>query len=111
MSTFNHVGHLTLVPEGSAEQIDAIANGLLGLPGQIDGLLSAEVVRDAGLTEGNATFRFHMRFVSEDAWRAYGQHPAHVAVVKGSIGPVLVSKAFVQFSDDDVRSASISLVS
>ena len=103
---FNHVGHLTLAPDASDEQIEAILTGLLGLPGQIDGLLEARVVRDAGLTDGNATLRFHMRFVSEDAWRAYGKHPAHVAVVTQHIGPVLGSKAFVQYDDADVRVAS-----
>lgn len=58
------------------------------------------------LTEGNATLRFHMRFESEDAWRAYGKHPAHVAVVTTHIGPVLGSKAFVQYDDADVRTAT-----
>ena len=103
---FNHVGHLTLAPDASDEQIEAILTGLLGLPGQIDGLLEARVVRDAGLTDGNATLRFHMRFVSEDAWRAYGTDPAHVAVVTEHIKPVLASKAFVQYDDADVRVAT-----
>lgn len=104
---FNHVGHLTLVPEVTDLQIDAIASALLALPGQIPGLLGGEVVRDAGLVEGNATVRFHMRFDSEAAWRAYGTHPAHVAVVKEHIGPVLAGKAFVQYDDAAVRAASV----
>ena len=103
---FNHVGHLTLAPEADDARIEAILAGLLGLPGQIDGLVEAQVVRDAGLTAGNATLRFHMRFDSEDAWRAYGKHPAHVAVVTTHIGPVLASKAFVQYDDVDVRVAT-----
>jgi heme-degrading monooxygenase HmoA len=103
---FNHVGHLTLAPEADDAQIEAILIGLLALPGQIDGLVEAHVVRDAGLTDGNATLRFHMRFASEDAWRAYGKHPAHVAVVTAHIGPVLGSKAFVQYDDADVRVAT-----
>ena len=102
---FNHVGHLTLIPEATDEQIEAILAGLLALPGQIEGLVGAETVRDAGLTDGNATLRFHMRFESEAAWRAYGQHPAHVAVVTDHIGPVLGSKAFVQYDDTAVRTA------
>jgi heme-degrading monooxygenase HmoA len=103
---FNHVGHLTLVPDADDAQVEAILAGLLALPGQIDGLAEAHVVRDAGLTDGNATLRFHMRFESEDAWRAYGKHPAHVAVVTTHIGPVLGSKAFVQYDDADVRVAT-----
>lgn len=100
---FNHVGHLTLKPEVTSDEVEAILAGLLSLPGQIDGLASADVVRDAGLTEGNATVRFHMRFDSEASWRAYGAHPAHVAVVKELIGPALASKAFVQYADADQR--------
>ena len=103
---FNHVGHLTLAPETTDAQVEAILTGLLGLPSQIDGLVEAQAVRDAGLTDGNATLRFHMRFVSEDAWRAYGSHPAHVAVVTDHIKPVLGSKAFVQYDDADVRVAT-----
>lgn len=102
---FNHVGHLFLKPEVTDEQLDGIAEGLLGLHGQIDGLLSALVVRDAGFTDGNCTMRFHMRFDSEASWRAYGSHPAHVAVVKTHIGPVLAQKAFVQYDDADARTA------
>lgn len=102
---FNHVGHLTLVPEATDEQVAGIVDGLVGLHGQVDGLLSAQVVRDAGLSEGNATLRFHMRFDAQPAWEAYRTHPAHVAVVKTHIGPVLGSKAFVQYDDADVRTA------
>ena len=103
---FNHVGHLTLSPEATDAQVEAILTGLLALPGQVPGLVEGQAVRDAGLTEGNATLRFHMRFESEDAWRAYGSHPAHVAVVTEHIKPVLASKAFVQYDDADVRSAT-----
>jgi len=102
---FNHVGHLTLAPEVTDEQVAGIVDGLVGLHGQVDGLVSAQVVRDAGLSEGNATLRFHMRFDAQPSWEAYRTHPAHVAVVKNHIGPVLVSKAFVQYDDADVRSA------
>ena len=91
---FHHVGHLTL--DATPEQVEAIGTGLLGLPGQVPGLLAAEVAPDAGLGEGNATLRFHLRFTDEAAWRAYGTHPAHVAVVGELVKPVLVAKAFVQ---------------
>lgn len=100
---FNHVGHLFLTADVTSAQLDAIADGLLALPGEVPGLLSAEAVADAGLTEGNASLRFHMRFVDQEAWEGYKTHPAHVAVIKERIGPVLVSKAFVQYDDAAVR--------
>lgn len=103
---FNHVGHLTLVPDADETQVEAILGALLTLPGQIDGLREAHVVRDAGLQDGNATLRFHMRFESRAAWEGYRTHPAHVAVIKDHIGPVLGSKAFVQCDDSDARSAT-----
>lgn len=102
---FNHVGHLTLSPDATDAQVEAILTGLLGLPGRVEGLVEAQAVRDAGLTAGNATLRFHMRFESEDAWRAYGSHPAHVAVVTEHIKPVLAAKAFVQYDDAALRTA------
>jgi hypothetical protein len=103
---FNHVGHLTLSPDAGDARLDAIASGLLGLPGVVDGLVEAQVVRDAGLVEGNASLRFQMRFESQAAWEAYKTHPAHVAVVQEHIGPVLVAKAFVQYDDAALRVAT-----
>ena len=103
---FHHVGHLTLADGATAEQVEAILGGLLTLPGQIDGLAEARVVRDAGLTAGNATLRFHMVFASREAWQAYGSHPAHVALITDHIKPVLGSKAFVQYDDADERVAT-----
>lgn len=102
---FNHVGHLFLAEGTTDEQIAGIVDGLVALHGQVDGLLSAQVVRDAGLTAGNCDLRFHMRFDTQASWEAYRTHPAHVAVVKTHIGPVLGSKAFVQYDDADVRTA------
>ncbi|MEU5842168.1 Dabb family protein [Rhodococcus sp. NPDC047139] len=99
---FNHVGHLTLVPHATSAHIGGIVDALLDLPEHIEGLVSAQVVRDAGLVEGNATLRFHMRFGSRDDWAAYRTHPAHVAVVTERIGPILESKSFVQYDDSEV---------
>jgi hypothetical protein len=100
---FNHVGHLTLSPGSTSEDVDRISDALLGLPGAIPGLVQAEVVGDAGLSEGNATLRFHMRFGRRADWEAYRSHPAHVAVVSEHVAPVLAAKAFVQYDDTNVR--------
>ncbi|GGL17406.1 Dabb family protein [Nocardia jinanensis] len=104
---FNHVGHLTLVPETTDAQIEGIADALLALPDRIDGLVSAEVVRDAGLSDGNATLRFHLRFEAQPAWEAYRTHPAHVAVIADHIAPVVSAKAFVQYDDNTVRTSGV----
>ncbi|MET0297777.1 MAG: Dabb family protein [Microbacterium sp.] len=91
-----HIGLLTLIDSATVEDRRAIADGLLGLVGRIDGLERVEVGTDLGLKEGNGDVLFRLTFASEDAWRAYGAHPAHQAVVTGAIAPVLASKAFVQ---------------
>jgi hypothetical protein len=107
---FNHVGHLTLVPEATDTQIEGIADALLALPDRIDGLLAAEVVRDAGLSDGNATLHFHLRFEGQHAWEAYRTHPAHIAVIGDHIAPVLSTKAFVQYDDNTVRTVGVEVV-
>jgi len=99
-----HIGMLTLVEAATAADRQAIADGLLGLVGQIDGLQRVEVGTDLGLTEGNGDVLFRLEFASEDAWRAYATHPAHRAVIVERIAPVLASKAFVQVGDfEEVR--------
>ncbi len=102
---FNHVGHLTLRSDVTVAQMEGIVSGLLSLPDQVPGLVGAEVVSDAGLSEGNATLRFAMTFTSQRDWEAYRTHPAHVAVIGTHIAPVLISKAFVQYEDSAVRKA------
>ncbi|WP_244929226.1 Dabb family protein [Nocardioides sp. W7] len=94
---------MTLVPDSTEEQVEAILEGLLALPGLVDGLVEAQVVRDAGLAEGNAALRFQMVFDSQASWWEYGSHPAHLALIGEHIKPVLAAKAFVQFDDSDVR--------
>ncbi len=93
---FNHIGMLTLTETATAGDRAAIATGLTGLVGQIDGLVSAKVATDLGLTEGNAGVVFILEFASEQAWREYGAHPAHKAVIASAIAPVLQAKAFIQ---------------
>jgi hypothetical protein len=91
-----HIGMLTLRADAPPDARARIREGLEALPGVVPGLLGADVREDLGLKEGNAALLFRMSFESEDAWRAYGSHPAHVAVIREAIAPVLESKAFVQ---------------
>ncbi|MFB8385719.1 Dabb family protein [Microbacterium sp. NPDC055910] len=93
---FTHIGMLTLADDATPEHRQAISDGLTGLAGLIDGLVAVRVGIDLGLTEGNADVLFQLEFDSEDAWRSYGAHPAHKAVIAESIAPVLKSKSFVQ---------------
>lgn len=91
-----HVGLLTL--EGPAAAV-SVKEGLEALLGVVPGLERVRVGLDAGLKEGNGSLVFALDFASEDDWRGYGAHPAHVAVIQERIAPHLVSKAFVQLTD------------
>lgn len=93
---FEHIGMLQLTPEASPEQRTAIVDGLHALVGAIPGLLEAHAGQDAGLREGNADITFRMVFAEKAAWEAYGSHPAHVAVIRERIAPVLQAKLFAQ---------------
>ena len=63
-----------------------IKEGLEGLVGQVPGLLSAHVQYEklAGCT---ADVMLDSEFESEEALRAYKDHPAHVAVADGKVRP------------------------
>ena len=63
-----------------------IKEGLEGLVGQVPGLLSAHVQYEklAGCT---ADVMLDSAFESEEALRAYKDHPAHVAVADGKVRP------------------------
>jgi len=91
-----HMGMLTLVESSTLADREFIRDGLEALVGVVPGLEKADVRFDLGLKEGNAALVFAMTFDSEESWRGYGAHPAHVAVVQERIAPVLASKAFVQ---------------
>lgn len=94
----DHIGMLTLKTGADPAPI---AEGLRALVGQVPGLLRAQVRTDLGLKDDNASLLFQMSFESEQAWRDYGTHPAHLAVIKERIAPVLESKAFVQARHDN----------
>lgn len=99
---FSHVGMLTLVPEATSANRDAIVEGLSDLVGVIDGLIRVRAHLDAGLTEGNASLIFILEFEDQGSWEAYRSHEAHVAVITTHIAPFIASKAFIQSSGPGV---------
>ncbi|WP_326696865.1 Dabb family protein [Streptomyces sp. NBC_01754] len=91
-----HIGTLTLRPDTGADARTAIRDGLDALVGQVPGLLAMRVHEDAGLRDGTADLVFLADFGDEDAWRAYADHPAHLALAASVIRPVLAGAVFVQ---------------
>lgn len=77
---------------------DRIRTALLALPAQIPQIASYEVVTDVGLADTNHDMALLASFADEAAWRTYQQHPAHQAVVRDVITPVLAARAAIQYT-------------
>lgn len=91
-----HIGVLTLTPAATDADRQAIADGLAGLLGVVDGLIAVRTATGLGLRPGTADVVFELTFASQHAWEAYGSHPAHQAVIAERIAPVLQDKVFAQ---------------
>lgn len=94
-----HIGVLTLTPAATGADRQAIADGLAGLLGVIDGLVAVRTATSLGLRPGSADVVFELTFDSRQAWEAYSDHPAHKALIAERIAPVLQDKAFAQVAD------------
>lgn len=94
-----HIGLLTLTPAATDTDRQAIADGLARLVGIIDGLVAARTATTLGLRPGTADVVFELTFASRQAWEAYGEHPAHKALIAERIAPVLQGKVFAQVAN------------
>jgi Stress responsive A/B Barrel Domain len=94
---FRHVVLLRLVPEATAEQRQAVLDGLATLPGQIPELRSYVFGPDAGVNEGNFDLAVVADFDDVDRYRVYATHPVHLAVIAERIRPILADRAAVQY--------------
>jgi hypothetical protein len=92
-----HVSVLTFVPGTSERDIAGLEAALSALPGQIPELTEYRFGRDAGLSDGNATFGIVADFPSVEAFLAYRDHPAHQAVLRETITPILAHRSAVQY--------------
>lgn len=87
---------LTFRDDTPAERLDAIVDGLRGLPGAIDAIENYEVGLDAGLAEGNATMAIVADFASVEDYQTYRDHPAHIAVINDLIMEYISGRSAVQ---------------
>lgn len=94
---FRHIVLLTLRPDATVEDRDAIVDGLRALPATVGSLRSYEVGVDLGLAGDNATIAVVADFDDREGWEAYRDHPDHVAVIEERIRPVLASRMASQF--------------
>ena len=93
-----HVSVLTFADDATDEQIDAVATALRALPATIPELRDYRVGRDLGIDPGNGSFVVIGDFDDEDGYRAYRDHPDHVAVARAHILPILAGRTAAQYT-------------
>ncbi len=77
--------------------VEAVLEGLAGLPGAIPELRSYVFGSDAGLNEGNFDLGIVADFDSAEGYLVYRDHPAHLAVIAERIAPILAARSAVQY--------------
>jgi len=92
-----HVVCLTWTDDATPEAVAAVEAGLAELPARIPELRAYRFGTDLGLASGNADFAVVADFDDADGWRRYTDHPAHQAVLRDRIRPILASRVAVQF--------------
>lgn len=96
-----HIILWTLNPELSLEEKAAvkagIKAGLEGLVGKVPGLVEVKVNIDGRLDSSNADVMLDSTLESEEALKAYAQHPAHVEVADTKVRPYTVQRACLDY--------------
>ena len=95
-----HVALFRFKPETTDEQIEAAMIALSTLPDQIDVLRKFRFGPDAGITEGAWDFAVVAVLDDADNYVAYRDDPAHVAVLRDYIAPLISEAARIQFESE-----------
>jgi hypothetical protein len=91
-----HVFLMSLKPDASAKQRQALLDGIARLPAEIDGIVSFGSGVDLGLSSGNAEMALLALFEDEQAWKSYLAAPAHRRLASELVSPVLESGMAIQ---------------
>jgi hypothetical protein len=83
----------------TAEQLAAVRAGLDGLPGQVPSIRSYVHGPDLGLGDDRWDYVVVASFDDADGYHAYVDHPAHDAVRRERIRPLLADRAHIQIDD------------
>ena len=92
-----HVALFRFKPETTNEQIAAAMDALSTLSDQIEVLRKFRYGPDASITEGTWDFAVIAVLDNADDYIAYRDHPAHVAVLRDHIAPIIFEAARIQF--------------
>lgn len=94
---FRHTLMLRFTDDATADQKQAVLDGLASMPQRIDVIRRYEFGIDLGLGDGNPDLALVADFDSEDDWRTYSNHPDHLAMIKSAIAPVAKEAFRVQY--------------
>jgi hypothetical protein len=92
-----HVVTFRWQEDATDQQKLQVAADLATLPPLMTGLVSFQCGVDGGLVPGNADFAVTADFDDADAYLAYRNHPAHLAVMERTVNPILEQRTAVQF--------------
>jgi len=95
-----HVALFRFKPDTTDEQVEAAMVAISALPDQIDGLRKFRFGPDAGITEGAWDFAVVAVVESADDYVAYRDNPAHVAVLRDYLAPLISEAARIQFESE-----------
>lgn len=91
-----HVSLLTWSDAATAEALAALERDLAALPGLIPELRHYTFGADLGAADGNADYVIIADLDDLDAWRRYQEHPAHQALLRDRIRPILATRTAAQ---------------
>lgn len=87
-------------PGTTAEQRQAVLDGLAGLPGKVPEIRNFQFGEDAGLVEGNFDLAVVAEFDDEAGYLAYAENTDHLAFIAECVKPVIAQRCAVQFAAD-----------
>jgi hypothetical protein len=95
---FRHVVMFRFRPEASAEQRQAMAESLSGLPAAVPQIRRYVIGPDARELEGNWDFVIVADFDTVEDWRIYTADATHQQVITERIRPIIAERAAVQYT-------------
>ena len=96
-SMLRHVVLLKFTDEATDADVQAIIEGLEGLPAIIPEIESYSVGVDAGISEGNVSFAIVGEFADAAAYEVYAQNSVHLDVIATRIKPFVAQRTAVQY--------------
>ncbi len=97
MSIFRHTLLMKFTDEATPDQIRSLLEALLGIPDEMGFIRRYEPGLDLGLVEASFDMALVADFDSEEDWRSYNSHPAHLALVDEHLRPILAKAVRVQY--------------